>query len=1309
MNPSSLETLHKQFSDALKAHAYMGEAAAHPNTLEKTDTKSIRLQKVFELARRQINADLKQGASPLSSGKQLNLLKELEEDGKAYYTRYEAASKSWTRILLKAVAYYTPALLKNYLPACFSNRMAEAEVDTKKEYEAYKKLIRFHVQKLSKQAKLDDSPKADKKSPKVVDQYKSGTEDLSDEDLNKIYEQDEQEGLDLEDAFAEIDGDNQGDEAKRKREAFLKGLEDRQTKAKTDQADKPKIGAKSPDFFDLDVLDDDLLNDDKAPKGKPAAKLLKPTPTPASQKTPAKDPVLLPAPVVPTKDELELKKQKTAAAALQKVEACMKAFKQFDQLPLSLDKFKELLGKLAQASKEVVELDPDNGKAALDKAGIPEADLKVLSEKELLTAVTPGNDPKLADLLKPTQWNDAYTKAEAQKGFINFGIRKLLGKPEIMLKSDQGVNVKEAAFKDYRGKVRLVLGDDLNELADLAKFLEANPTCRPCTIELNFKGKQATTAELIKLLLSLSDYSAEIQINGMEEINFKAGGIEADAEHQFIQRLDHFAFKANIILSDHDKKDWSAAEFSALLALDPTVAKARELCALCAAPKEIALPAELLALDSVDFEGFTPDLIEHILPQFSHAQEINFSGCAVSDKQLAQWIANKWLANVKTLHLNNCKELTTDILHNLMTLPNLASLALPDLPKGKESLDKLPAFDNPFKINLFYTASKATHSIAAERYTGPLTWAPAFQIPLARQKATMIFTPRMNTLDPKSVAYWLHNRDYEHLAPQEAVRNILADSNAGLTDDNIVEFLQKFPGAQAVSLFNCPNVTSEGIIKLLKACPKIRTLDLTGCPHITEALFLDETNLALLKQLSRIIITDTGISSSVAQMLQEDVFGAKMVQGKLTGGALEFEETTLTLTDADLTDDQALDKLLKEKTLNTLKRINLDGCTKLTNAMLGQLLDHLNADIWVKNKEGVFIDNPQRLNLAVLNLTGCSEITEEAFHDKKGDDEKIVPKHLGNLDRVITGGTKIDKILQEVYPKVTFQEHEEPVTIAIDPDSQLQLCQLFTQTQDPEAKQELAATHVSDRIVVELFGSDCTEQTAVDLVRTQPIDTADEQFCDITLTFKTTDDADPAVYYAHRDVLYSRSLYFVNGFRPGGLLCNLPGLDYINVHATEKASKAIMDMLYGKLVINDLDWETAADAAELAGRHIFKLRSFRPALLERFHSQFEVNRAEKMLTAARLLEDKEGIDYFEELLVTVLDSLGAINSKNRNSFQALANIAKNHNLTTLRQKTDLIEVRLTKRLEHEFIKEQNDENEKLIKQLMATDKLSQIV
>ena len=383
----------------------------------------------------------------------------------------------------------------------------------------------------------------------------------------------------------------------------------------------------------------------------------------------------------------------------------------------------------------------------------------------------------------------------------------------------------------------------------------------------------------------------------------------------------------------------------------------------------------------------------------------------MTDNQLNSWIAKGYFENVESLALDNCTQLTTDILPTLMKLPRLVELILPDLPQGSMPVKALPKLDNPFKVNFFYTSSQSTLKIASELYSGPTTWAAVFQIPMAREGIEDIFKPSQTILDPKAVTYWLYNNDdYKRLKPQQSIKMIGAESNAYLNDDNIVEFFQKFPEARTVSLYGSPKITAKGVMDLVKACPWIQTLNLTDCPKIKNEL-LSEENLKQLDRLNKVTISGTGISPECYSNFLKGIATA-LEEGKqpLAANTINFEETILKITDDQLIDENALETILETGNLSKIKRIDLEGCTKLTDDMLGRLLNRLNEPLWIQQPDGSKKDNPRRLNLASLNLSGCSNITEAAFdekqEEKEGEEKKITTKHLGTLDCVANSRNK---------------------------------------------------------------------------------------------------------------------------------------------------------------------------------------------------------------------------------------------------------------------------------------------------------------
>lgn len=789
---------------------------------------------------------------------------------------------------------------------------------------------------------------------------------------------------------------------------------------------------------------------------------------------------------------------------------------------------------------------------------------------------------------------------------FKFAIRNVAG---------QQIPLNEKELRAYSGKIQVssLPGD----LMALAKFVNEHPSCRPSAIEIQIDNQQELTSNAIKLLLTLSDCGAEISLTGLEELNFNE--MESEAELQLIAHLDRFAFPQlkNMVLAERSKQQW------------------------------------------------TPYLIS----QFSPMTSIDLSGLSLSDQQLGQWIASGFLANATTLRLDNCKELTTDILHSLFTLPALTKLFLPDLPRGDHPLSKLRTFDNPFKIKLFYT-SKATQEIAAELYTGPLDQASIFQIPLARQGASKIFPPRMKILDPTSASYWLKQSDYQNLPSQNSVEIIQVESNEDLRDDNLLDFVEKFPQAHTLSLDNCPNITSKGVHNMLKGCRHIKCLNLTDCPTVK--------------------------------------IKAKSVK-------IEVNETTLAITDEELSDEGSLERILKEKDLSKLRRINLSGCTKLTNQMLAPLFDHLTAAIWMPtNDDRVLIDNPQRLNLAVLNLPDCPTITEEVFHKgKEGNHIDLLP--LGNLVRIIIKDEKINAKTKELYSPLVFKEMDDPAILQIDPELSLRMCQEYYGLKNNAAQngqKKISPTELlKHRTVIELFAFVCHDQEAVEKVRSFPIDTNADEFKDFTLTFKAVDAAPPVTFLTYRSLLSSNSTYFRNRFRAGGWLSQMAELPTVQQHATPKAAQALMDLLYHRDKIIDfsgararikgLDWKTAADAAELAGAKCFEFPPYIvQALLDHFHSQFDMSRAENMFLAARALGDHEGKKLFEKILLTNLEPLERkietqieLSQEQENLLIALGNLAREENLEKLNDRIAAIREALNEKLQQSLIEKDAREDQ----------------
>jgi hypothetical protein len=1284
-----MQSLHQQFEESLKNHTYMGLNTTDPSKLQQSAKKEIRLQRVFQIACAQIEADLKKPNKDLDL--QISLLQDLENDGQHFYDRYDKATKGWTRSFLKGIAFYTPNLLKKYLPSCISG-LADAEKKTLEEYNQYKTCLKNNIDKLI--------VLRDPASRKNGQQF---------EDI-------------LDDADDAVDLNQQDDKNKPTISKTPAGHPKKDDEKSFEDFDEEDFEAQAAlwDAYKADIVDE--AQKEIAEKQEAVDSLIFATLGEAKP---------------PSAEEIEEKRQQDITTTTDIIQNQINCLKRFNEQPLSLHKYKKTLCFLADQVKKLLILDADHAKELLIAKGLSETEFDVLSNLELTSALITSDNQKLQDLLKSTEWHASLEEALAQQGHIKFGVRRFPGNggTALQLVDDQGKRLQETALKNYRGKIALTFNDDVQsqtELDELVKFLKANDKCHPCHIEIQIKEDFAFTSELFKLLLELSDHVSEIQLNGLQVLDFKKLNLSADEEYQFVQHLDHFLCPdlKDLILSDHPKDKWLPTDFSSLLSMCPKMELLKDFYRLCSQPQNIEIPAQLCAATELDLSNYPIELIPHLLQKLTHLKHLNLTDTQITDAQLTHWYGEKYLVNIETLRLDGCKSLTTDILHVLPTLPHLTKLSLPDLPKGKQSLDKLPKLDNPFKIKLFYISSKETQKIASQLYTGPMIWAAAFQIPLARMDVSEIFPPQRNVLDPKSVAYWLHSQDYKKLTKEPAITTIQADSNASLNDDNLVEFAQKFPNLIALCLYNCPNVTQVGIIKLLQACPKITTLDLTGCSHISDELFFGDGHAVTLECLNKLIITNTGISSEIASVFQENM------KNKLV-----FEETILKIVDDQLTDQTGFEEILKSKDLSKLKCIDLSDCTKLTNQMLSKLLDHLNVDAWII-KDGEKKDNPERLNLAVLNLTGCTGISDDAF-DHMTDGEKITPKLLETLDRIIIGGTQISKVLEQVYPQVTFQQQATPVTIPLDPDAQLQACQAYLEKKqlaaqgDAEAEKELkklTRPFLHNRLVIDLFSDKCKDQTMVDHVLAQPFEPNAQEFCDIALFFKINDQADPSIFYVHRDMLSNQSGDFIDGLRPRGRLNKLdnvdlinfivdlrPGgkfnkqdnVDLINQHATPQASQLILDLVYGRASLDVVDWKTASHAAELAGPLCLNLlQSHKNALLAIIHSQFELSRAEDMFLAAKMLEDKIGMQTYEEKLLDCLNkTLMGSTDVQHSDFKIIGSIAdqyaRNDIYPLIKLKTKVEQIRdiQTRKLEQQAIFEETTRNEILFQRMVNSGQI----
>lgn len=170
---------------------------------------------------------------------------------------------------------------------------------------------------------------------------------------------------------------------------------------------------------------------------------------------------------------------------------------------------------------------------------------------------------------------------------------------------------------------------------------------------------------------------------------------------------------------------------------------------------------------------------------------------------------------------------------------------------------------------------------------------------------------------------------------------------------------------------------------------------------------------------------------------------------------------------------------------------------------------------------------------------------------------------------------------------------------------------------------------------------------------------------EMQLRFMVSQEQDPPSpsFRVHAPLLYAESAYFRNALRPGGEIFQNSEVDFVNIHATPSAAEAFIQLLYGKLEIETLEWGIAANLAELIGPKNFQLHpSYYQDLLKHIHSHFNLNEAENFFVAAFKLEDWEGTDEYELLLINYVEGLGQVEPT---AFEEISVLAQTYNLQTL--------------------------------------------
>eukprot|EP00058_Branchiostoma_floridae_P017042 XP_002602530.1 hypothetical protein BRAFLDRAFT_281976 [Branchiostoma floridae] len=170
-----------------------------------------------------------------------------------------------------------------------------------------------------------------------------------------------------------------------------------------------------------------------------------------------------------------------------------------------------------------------------------------------------------------------------------------------------------------------------------------------------------------------------------------------------------------------------------------------------------------------------------------------------------------------------------------------------------------------------------------------------------------------------------------------------------ITDRGLAHVANGCKKLRNVVIHACPEITCQGVVSLAKQCcrfPRLRHLDLNGCWHLTDSglkyLAVNNPNLEYLNIDWCFRITDKGIEHlakrcpklrhiSMAHCFSVSNRGIKQLSQNCPGIA------ELNVSGNFLLTDKALRYLAESNTVS-LRTLNVEGCTRLTDQGMGLLL-----------------------------------------------------------------------------------------------------------------------------------------------------------------------------------------------------------------------------------------------------------------------------------------------------------------------------------------------------------------------------------
>ncbi|XP_050233835.1 EIN3-binding F-box protein 1-like [Mercurialis annua] len=246
-----------------------------------------------------------------------------------------------------------------------------------------------------------------------------------------------------------------------------------------------------------------------------------------------------------------------------------------------------------------------------------------------------------------------------------------------------------------------------------------------------------------------------------------------------------------------------------------------------------------------------------------------------------------------------------------------------------------------------------------------------------------------------------------------------------MSDNGLVSFARAAGSLESLQLEECNRITQSGIVGAISNCgTKLRTLSLAKCMGIRDVAsgLSASTPCSSLRSLS--IRNCPGFSSAslalvgklCPQLQHVDLTGLCAITDSGLLPLLESSESGLVkvnLTGCMSLTDEVVSALARLHG-GSLELLNLDGCRKITDAGLIAIaencmfLSDLDVSKCAVTDSGIAtLSNADQLNLQVLSLSGCSEVSNKSFPFLKKMGRTLMGLNLQNCSSISSSAIEL--------------------------------------------------------------------------------------------------------------------------------------------------------------------------------------------------------------------------------------------------------------------------------------------------------------